>query len=138
DKFIHGADIPSGGLKQSMFYGYISLRLHGLLRSLSLYQDGITNYISTYFIFKAIEDCYPNAINCIFKLNKHLLLKMPQLNILSSQIMKHCNMGPILFNKNITNGTYEVIDTIFQHQLKFNKNIYSNRLFLIYDNQKTA
>ena len=81
-KFIHSTDIPSGELKQSMFHGHIPLCLHGLLGSPGLYQDGIANYISTYFSFKAIKDCYSSTVSCIFKSDKHLLLKMPQLNIL--------------------------------------------------------
>ena len=47
-------------------------------------------------------------------------------------------MSSILFNESTTNNIYEVTDTIFQHQLKLNKNIYFNRLFLMYDDQKTA
>ena len=100
DKFIHDADISSEELKQSMFHEHISLCLHDLLESSSLHQNDIVNCISTYFIFKAIEDCYSSAVSCIFKSDKHLFLKMSQLDILSSQIMKHYNMNSILFNFN--------------------------------------
>ncbi len=52
--------------------------------------------------------------------------------------MKYYNMSSILFNESIINNIYKVTDTIFQYQLKLNKNMYSNRLFLIYDDQKIA
>ncbi len=138
DKFIHNIDISSEELKQLIFHEHIFLHLHDLLESSNLYQNNIINYILIYFIFKAIKDYYSSAVSCIFKSDKHLLSKMSQLDILSSWITKHCNMSSILFNKNITNNIYEVTDTIFQHQLKLNKNMYFNRLFLMYDDQKTA
>ena len=115
DKFIHDADISSEEFKQSMFHEHVFLWLHDLLESSDLHQNDIVNCISTYFIFKTIEDCYFNAVSCIFKSDKHFFLKMSQLNILSSQITKHCNMSSILFNENMTNDMYEVTDIIFQH-----------------------
>ncbi len=138
NKFIYNTDILSEELKQLMFYEYIFLHLHDLLESSDLYQNDIINYILTYFIFKAIKDCYSSIISYIFKSDKHLLLKMSQLDILSSQIIKYYNMSSILFNKSIINNIYEITDIIFQHQLKLNKNMYFNRLFLIYDDQKIA
>ncbi len=115
DKFIHSTDILSEELKQSMFHEHIFLHFHDLLESSDLHQNNIINYILTYFIFKAIKDCYSSAINYIFKSDKHLLSKMSQLNILSSQIIKYYNMNSILFNESITNNIYEIINTIFQH-----------------------
>jgi len=84
NKFIYDTDILSEKLKQSIFYEYISLCFHDLLESSDLYQNNIINYILTYFIFKAIKDYYSSAVSCIFKSDKYLLLKMSQLNILSS------------------------------------------------------
>src|SRR6266487_5826677 len=137
-KFIHDTNILFEEFKQSIFYKHIFLHFHDLLESSDLHQNDIINYILTYFIFKVIKDCYSSIISYIFKSDKHLLLKMSQLDILSSQIIKYYNMSSILFNKSIINNIYEITDIIFQHQLKLNKNMYFNRLFLIYDDQKIA
>ena len=83
DKFIYDTDISSEKFKQLMFYKHIFLQFHDLLESSDLHQNDIVNYISTYFIFKIIEDCYSSAVSCIFKSDKYFLSKMSQLNILS-------------------------------------------------------
>src|SRR6266487_4604589 len=104
DKFIYNTDILFEKLKQSIFYKHIFLHFYNLLESSDLYQNDIINYILIYFIFKVIKNYYSSTINYIFKSDKHLLLKMFQLNILSSQIMKYYNMSLILFNKSIINN----------------------------------
>ena len=82
NKFIYNINILSEEFKQLMFYKHIFLHFYNLLELSDLYQNNIINYILIYFIFKVIENYYSSIINYIFKSDKHLLLKMSQLNIL--------------------------------------------------------
>ena len=54
------------------------------------------------------------------------------------QRTEYYTLGPIIYNKGTKKGQYRVIDTIFKQQFKLDLDLFGQRLWLIYGDQKTV
>ena len=64
---------------------------------------------------------------------------MPKINILLFIKITYINLGPIIKSKAFINDNYRVLKIIFLEQLQLNyNNNFQDRLYLIYNDQKTA
>ena len=138
-KVISGADIPEGGLKQSMLNQSIGLEAKDIIdNNLGLYEDEIQMQLSTFFITEAINNVYPDAVGSIFSGYPTLRPRIPQLDVLPVRTTEHWTLGPIMYDEGSTGGHYGVTDSIFRDQLKPDLVVYSDGLVLAYGDQATA
>jgi len=96
--------------------------------------------ITRFFIFDALDEVFPEAINDSFTRSRVKRPKMPELDILSAQITDHIPLGAISHDESTNSGNLAVLHDIFskQYRLDENSELYSTRLFLIYGDQKTV
>ena len=82
-KIISGADIPEGGLKQSMLNQSIGLEAKDIIdNNLGLYKDEIQMQLSTFFITEAINNVFPDVVGSIFSGYPTLRPRILQLDVL--------------------------------------------------------
>ena len=63
---------------------------------------------------------------------------MPRLEVLGVRRTEHYTLGPIMHDEGTKKGQYGVTDTIFKQQFKLDPDLFGQRLWLIYGDQKTV
>jgi hypothetical protein len=118
-KVFRGADIPPGGLRESMLNREVPLTIEDLLYSpgAALY-DETAGEIDTYFIAEAIRTAYPKSVKSIFVKSDNPFPAMPTVELLDLRKTDSKTLGPILFNEGTLDGSYEVVESIYKHQFQ--------------------
>lgn len=151
-KLCVGHYMPPGGLSSSMFHPETPLTVDTIYLSGGNSRDDISIQSQRYWIAEAIRYTHRDAVELIFMENqppkigpRKLEVKLvgwpefPLVERLETRKTPHFGLGPILENEGTIQGTYEVIDNIFQRQLGLNQPAdFDQRLHLVYGDQKTV
>jgi hypothetical protein len=141
-KVFLGHDIPNGGLLQMMLRKNIPLDHMDVMVSDGMCRDKAHFQISNFFIAELICGVYPEAVQQLY--GNGFDVEYPRLpslldGRLSPRKTEAYPLGPIIANEGTIGGTYDVHDTIFESQFKLRgETNFSDRLFLVYGDQKTA
>jgi hypothetical protein len=132
--------IPLGGLRQDMIHNEMDFHADDILSSVDFKHDGIWETIQRFIIVRAIKHVYPHCVSKIYAEAKVSEPSMPILDVLPPIRTKHITMGAILEDESSVSGNYNVLDNIFAQQLGLSEQSdkYSQRLYLIYGDQKTC
>ena len=116
------------------------------------FEDETQLLISRSLITKAIQQAFP-ALECFTTAEYKPLLQMPIIQALPPRRTVHATLGPIKHNEGTINGQYEVLNEFFCNQFKLHTHPartnssamdiddgvdWTNRLYLVYGDQKTA
>ena len=93
-KAIIGADIPPGGLRQSMFHPEVGLTMDDIFKSNVIKVDDIQEKISTFSIFEAICSVYPEEIENMFKDHINEYPRMPEVDYSSDEELGTTRLAP--------------------------------------------
>jgi hypothetical protein len=113
------------------------------------YKDDISQACQRFWIAEAISSIHQEAVKAVFSTDQLGMStanlpsltypEFPSVERLAPRKRPHFGLGPVLENEGTIEGTYEVIDKIFQQQLKLDEVIdFKSRLFLVYGDQKTV
>jgi hypothetical protein len=141
-KLSIGHYIPKGGLKRSMFRPEIPLSTKDVYDAPGTQIDDISIQCQRFWIAEAIRYTHKTAVDTIFASEPSTVSypQFPTVERLKSRITPNFGLGPILENEGTIQGTYQVIDKIFLHQLGLDPADidFKDRLFPIYGDQKTV
>ncbi|KAI9780358.1 MAG: hypothetical protein M1839_006781 [Geoglossum umbratile] len=115
---IQGHDIPCGSLHQNMVDSEVELSIADVIFAPGNLTGGIQAKISNFIILESIATAFPDAIR--------------------SRRSIHNSLGPIPFDESSNTGSINVLRNIFQQQYRLGDDAFTERLFLIYGDQKTV
>lgn len=138
-------DLPPAGLTQCMHTPSIPLQLRDVVLS-----DGIrdTNgrgvVITQFLVADAIKRLHGGAVAAVFS-DSTLYPEFPVIDKLPSRKTKFWQFAGITANEGTIEGTYQVHDDIYKHQLQLHPSItpgspddFSDRLYLVHGDQLTT
>ena len=148
-KLCLGQCIPDGGLLRSMFHPEVPLDPDDVHLAPGNRMDDISKACQRFWIAEAISYIHQHAVKSIFETDKSRTStaglssltypEFPSVERLATRRTPHFGLGPILENEGTIEGTYEVIDKIFQRQLNLNEVVdFKRRLLPAYGDQKTV
>lgn len=95
-----------------------------------------------YWIAHGIRNAHPETVDHVFANHREKWPQFPEIERLLPRRTEHYGLGPILKNEGTIDGTYEVIDEIFQNQFDLDASEgsteFSQKLQLVYGDQKTV
>lgn len=135
-----GLRIPKSGLTLSMLNQKIELdadeHIHHAPANSSI--DPISKQCQTSFIIQCIQSAHPKVFDSLED-EKTEVIQFPIIDRLDRCKTVHYGLGPLMENEGTIEGTYQVINQIFQEQFGLDdNNHYSNIIQLVYGDQKTC
>jgi uncharacterized protein DUF6589 len=135
-----GHSIPAGGLLKIMYHPDVPLK-PGHVYHAAGNPDGISKECQQFRIAEAIRYTHRQAVESVFNQShqaSQLYPIFPSVERLEPRKTPNFNLGPLLEDEGTIEGTFEVIDRIFQDQLGLDDTCtFDHRLQLVYGDKKS-
>lgn len=141
-KLCIGHYIPITGLQTSMLDQRVLLSEEHIFQApINDQTNGVYIACQQYWIAEAIRYVHREAVKSVFHVSgkQELYPQFPAEERLQHRRTPHVGLGPLMENEGTIQGTYRVIEKVFQEQLGLQEaSDFEQRLMLVYGDQKTV